>query len=599
MDVDDCAYVPLAGIGQDFGMLHSEVFRQSRISSLRKAKKDLTRREFLHHSACGLALAVGRMAVPSKATGAERGRRIWAATDPAPQLIPERPGGTPSYWCTWDEQASTMTRPGGQLTATRHLNETLVFKDPGWITHYWQKVRKDLFVLYDGGWDIPLNVDYTGQRSWQLGSQEVAVDKFPSCTGAPAARLRKLNEMTQEAGWRGAGIWVAAQAYGDGKDGKLLTQAQVLEYLRERARWSHEAGIGYWKVDFGARENTPGFRRLMTDICRQEAPGLVVEHAQVCGPVNDEPCPWDKTPRVCHYTGRYAPWDNGRILAGALELLRFSATLRTYDVIMQFRIPSTLDRVADLVSRKQAHASGNGGIVLCEDQVYIGAGLGCAMGILRGPHWIQLPGQDNNPYHIDSRLDEAVRAVRWQRLAPAFPAWQVEAHLDSQALTDDWYFKEGETNATWLFGHVARQGAPARVSRGMPLPEVRTEGEPPFVIASRHPNGAVAVATLQRASKERGIYMPLADVAIVIGDGDSPVGIFGEYRSLGLTLSQDLGARRLWAQDLAGEAPVDITAKVGKHGRTLTMSGELIRQVGRAAASPGDISNPGLVLKLI
>lgn len=553
-----------------------------------KHKTTMKRRTFLGGTAAALGLAAASLA---------QGRAVWAAEPVAPNLVPEAPGTTPSYWCTWDEQSYTA-EGDSQLAGTRHLGETLVFQDPGWITHYYQKVRKDLFVLYDGGWDIPLGVDYTGSGSWQLGSMELAIDKFPSCKGTPVERLRKLNEMTRAAGWRAAGIWVAAQAYGDGRDGKLLSHSQLVEFFRQRAQWSHQAGIGYWKVDFGARNNAE-FRRLVTGICREEAPDLVVEHARTCGPVNDEPCPWDKVPRVVHNTGRFAPWDNGKVLAEAEDLLTFSSVLRTYDVLSQLPLATTLDRVAQLIAHKPARAENAGGVLLCEDQVYIGAGLGCAMGIMRGPNWKVRPGRPSNPFHLDHRLDAAVRAVRWQRIAPAFPAWQSEARLDTQALMDDWFFREGETDATWLTGHDARQGAPARVSRGMALPSVRADGEAPFVIASRHPNGAIAVAALPRASRQEGIHSPLADVSIEAGEGASPIGIFGSYRSLTLRLAEDLGSRRAWVQDLAGESAVDVTVRVHRNGRSLTLPGDLIHEIGTAARSSGDISDPGLVLQLL
>lgn len=531
---------------------------------------------------------------------AVEGRAVWSEAVPAPNLVPEQEGQTPSYWCTWGAQATTLKDPkaGGQMAAADNLNETLVFKDPGWLTHYFDKVRKDLFVVYDGGWDVPLGQDFTGSGRWRLGSFVAAVDKFPSCAGTPAERLTKLNAMTQEARWRGAGVWAAAQDYEDDRDGRLLSHERMVNDITNHARWSRQAGVNYWKCDYGARGNDPNFRRLVTDICREEAPSVIVEHARTSGPVNDEACPWDQVPRVVHHSGRFATWDDGRVLAEALELLTFSSVLRTYDVIQQFRVVSTLDRVAQLVANKPVTATGDGGLLLCEDQVYLGAGLGCAMGIMRTSLSQPRPRYDD-PDDVTHRIDEVVRAVRWQRLAPAVPAWQTEAHLDSRVLMDDWYFQKGESNVKWLTGQDVRQGAPARVSRGMPLPTISGEGEPPYVIASRHPRGAISLATLPRVSPSRGFYLPLVDVAIGIAEGNMPVGIFGHYRSLTLTLTEDLGSRRVWAQDLAGDTAVDVSARVEKQGKGLILSGRLIDEIGSAAASPGDVSNPGLVLKLL
>ena len=169
--------------------------------------------------------------------------------------------------------------------------------------------------------------------------------------------------------------------------------------------------------------------------------------------------------------------------------------------------------------------------------------------------------------------------------------------LDENILADSWLFKPGETWASWVIGHEILQRAPARVARGMPLPEVRIDGQAPYVVAGRHPNWATSVATLPRTHAGLGIRTPLADVYIEIGAG--PVGVFGRYRSLTLTLPEDLGERRVWAQDLAGDQSTDITALVAKDGRKLTLPGSLIDSVGLSAATPGDLSEPGMVLKLI
>ena len=556
-----------------------------------------SRRRFLQQATAAVAAGSGLCRTSARAVS---GRTVWSTDRPAPNLVPQPPAQTPNYWCTWGAQATTTKDPqaGGQMAASDNLNETLIFKDPGWLTHYFDKIRQDLFVVYDGGWDVPIGHDFTGDGRWRLGSFEVAVDKFPSCAGTPAQRLIKLNKMTQEAGWRGAGVWVAAQDYEDDKDGRLLSHEQMVKDFTDHARWSREAGVDYWKCDYGARGNDPNFRREITEICRKEAPKVLVEHARTSGPVNDEPCPWDQVPRIVHHSGRFATWDDGKVLAEALDLLAFSSVLRTYDVIQQFRIVSTLDRVAQLVANKPAHAVGDGGILLCEDQVYLGAALGCAMGIMRTALSRPRPRYED-PDDVPHRIDEVIRAVRWQRIAPAVPAWKTEAHLDSRALMDDWYFQKGESNVKWLTGQDVRQGAPARVSRGMPLPSVSGEGEPPYVVASRHPQGAISVATLPRVTPAKGFYLPLVDVTIDLGEGDSPVGMFGYFRSLTLTLTHDLGARRVWVQDLAGDAAADVTARIEKQGRKLILSGELIQKVGCSAASAGDISNPGSVLALI
>ncbi|MGD0923044.1 MAG: hypothetical protein ABSA70_14970 [Terriglobia bacterium] len=564
------------------------------------SKNPLNRREFMRYGAGAAAMAVGNRfafqpgslraaASPLKPTAPRSGATL--------NLVPEKPGKTPSYWCTWGLQNYTLDNAdeNNHSMVANNLTEEQLFGHPGWVANYFQKVRADLYVLFDLGWDVPPGLQFDRER-WRLGTLELATGKFPSCTGTPTERLRKLDERTKAAGWRGAGIWVAAQAPGDGRDGRLMDDKALEAYFRERARWTRDAGIGYWKVDYGARGGNPDFRRLVSRIAREEAPGLLVEHGRGCGPVNDEVVSWEKL--VANKKGSYRSWDNGRILQQAVELISFSDVLRTYDVTAYFSVPTTLDRVAQILA-EAARLRGGPGLVNCEDEPFIAAALGCALGVMRHPLARELKNKPYDPYQVKKRSDEMTRAVRWQRLAPAVRAGKTKVLLDSSFLLDHWVFKEGETWATWLFGQEAVQGAPARVARGMALPKVKADGPAPYVIASRHPQGAIAVATLPRISKDKGFYLPRADVAIDIGDGDFPVGVFGRYRTLTLSLSGRLGARHIWAQDLAGDEATDITEKVVRAATSITLPGESINSIGLSAATPGDLSEPGLVLQVI
>lgn len=56
----------------------------------------------------------------------------------------------------------------------------------------------------------------------------------------------------------------------------------------------------------------------------------------------------------------------------------------------------------------------------------------------------------------------------------------------------DWAWVRGEVVT---YGKTLYQSAPAIVARNMPLPEVKTTGEAPFVAATTYPNGPVCVAT--------------------------------------------------------------------------------------------------------
>ncbi len=519
-------------------------------------------------------------------------------------LVPDRPGKTPNYWCTWgaqnyasnDAAFEACVELKGHFAIADTLTEKNMFHDPGWA-NFLPKVRKDMFILYDLGWDTTPGVDFDGER-WRLGTLELATAKFPSCTGTLAERLWKLNELTKAAGWRGAGIWLASQAAGDGNDGKFMPQDQLEQYWRIRAQWTRHGGIEYWKVDYGARGGKPEFRKMLTDIAAEEAPGLIVEHARGSGPVNDEECPWDT--KVFNRKGSYRTWGNGEVLKQAVTVAEFSDILRTYDVTAYFSIPTTLDRVAQILA-EFSEKPGYSCILNCEDEPYIAAALGTAMGILRHPLSRTEPGIEYDPFNFKNRIDEVTRAVRWHRIAPAFPVGATKVTLDDNVLMDTWRFRKYDSWATWLEGKEVLQTAPARVARGLPLPDVTTPdaGPAPYVIASRNPNGAVAVATLHRISPGRAAYYPLADVTIDVPEMHVPIGIFGRYRSLTLKFPHDPGQYKIYAQDLAADTATNITKKVTHSAGKITLSGTLIEKIGLAAASPGDLSEPALVLKIV
>lgn len=88
----------------------------------------------------------------------------------------------------------------------------------------------------------------------------------------------------------------------------------------------------------------------------------------------------------------------------------------------------------------------------------------------------------------------------------------------------------------------------------------------------------------------------MADVTLQVGQDSGPIGIFGRYRSLTLVFDKSVAGRRVLAQDLAGDTPQDITRLVRVSGDRVLIPGAVIDDVGRRAATPGDESDPGLVL---
>ncbi len=514
-------------------------------------------------------------------------------------LIPEVSSTTPNYWCTWGAQnyavdAATAQDAMNHSRLAADLTEERVFGENGWAKAF-PKARKDLYILFDLGWDVPIGTVFDHVR-WNLGSQVVSADKFPSCTGSPVERLRKLNALARRAGWRGAGIWIAAQAYGDGRDGAMLSQTAVERFFRERLRWSHQAGIGYWKIDYGSRNN-PQFRRMVTRLSSQIAPELIVENARGSCPLNDVVCPWEEK-LSSHDSGKFQTWGDGAVLNESVEIAAFSQAFRTYDITAQFSTETTLDRVAQTLAALAADAKARV-ILNCEDEPYIAAALGLSMGIMRHPRWMSGKdlGIEYDPRNFRQRIDEVTRAVRWQRIAPAFAAGGTRVSLDAKRLDDSWVFAKGETWADWVIGQRIIQGAPARVSRGMKLVEV-SGSDAPFAISSRNPNGAVSVATLPRLDSNRGFFFPLADVALDLDTTGDPLGVFGRYRTLTLRLPQKGAQLRIVAQDLAGDSAEDITGMVEIRGNEIVIPGDVIDRVGRSAGEPGDVSDPGLVLRM-
>lgn len=510
-------------------------------------------------------------------------------------LIPDKICETPNYWCTWLTQShslgTTLKAKSLRWEKLDNLTEEHLFGKAGWATTMYPEIRKDLYLLLDDGWEVSEDSSKTGNDRAFMGTLELAEDKFPGCTGTPAQRLKKLNQLCMNLGWKGAALWIPAQASGEKDGNSLLDSTSLTNYFKKRICWCKEAGIKYLKVDWGTRMGDLKFRTMLTNLAISEFPELLIEHANGAPPLNDYGCPYCSTdPQAYRQTGRFANMEKGNCLKGASEMLPISQVFRTYDVSSPFDTPTTLDRIAELLKV----ASGKSDITCmlnCEDNPYIGAVLGCALGFMRSP--VVANDLSKKVY-----FDEAVRAVNWHKIAPAFGVGYGTNHVDSVIFKETSIMHPGITWFDWYDGQEVLQAAPARISRNMPLPEVVSQGAVPFVLASRNPNGAVSVATLGRISTKDGIYFPLANISIEAGNGTNPIGIFGKYKVLTLKFTQDISKLRVFGQDLAGNSATDITKKVSIKGNTITLSGELIEQIGLSAASKNDASESGMVLIL-
>jgi len=285
-----------------------------------------------------------------------------------------------------------------------------------------------------------------------------------------------------------------------------------------------------------------------------------------------------------------------------MEILQHTDVYRTYDVTSILSLPTTLDRVSEMLKGAEGHSEVRG-LLNVEDEVYVAAAMGCTMGILRHPLKGMRPGKDtdlffNGPRQTKKRMDEVVRALRWQRIAPPFSPGLGSVKRSDEILTDSWIFERGQTWQNEIVGARVQQGAPACLARNISLPEVKGKDDKPFVFATRFPNGAVAIGAQERTQVGNGWYMPKCEVTLSVADAPGPYGVFGYFDSLTLAFDNPPHDKRVLAQDLAGDEPIDISSMVQVRGKSLYIPGKVISRMGLHSATPGDISAPGLVVAI-
>ena len=518
----------------------------------------MNRRRFLTAS---MATAIAP-AFTGFARGAEAGQPSGR------NLVPAQPSGAPHYWCTWAVQnyryghdlrnldAAILEGDSGGDLARHAMTEENVFAKTGWAQLFYPKIRNDLFFLLDDGWETG------GTATFELDAT-----KFPSFGGTASERLSRLNNVVRDSGWRGAALWCRNTPEG--------------ERVRRLEDLSDSAEIRYWKIDIG----DPAFD--LVRLRNETHIPLTLEHVHGELPVNGD---W-------HRDGRFGPqpWDSRR-----MTILRNTDVYRTYDVTSILSLPTTLDRLAAMLAGAEGHPEMRV-LLNVEDEVYVAAVMGCTMGVMRHPLTGMRPGADadlffNGSRQPKKRLDEVVRALRWQRIAPPFSPGQGTVSIDNETLIDNWHFEPAQTWQKDLVGATVYQGAPARMARNMPLPVVHAQSDKPFVFAARFPNGAIAVAAQERTRSGKAWYMPQCDVTLPMSDAPGPFGVFGNFGSLTMVFDKPLRGKRILAQDLAGDEAFDITDSVQISGNTLHLSGAVIQTAGLRHATPGDLSAPGLVI---
>ena len=484
-------------------------------------------------------------------------------------LVPDIQNTTPDYYCTWQTQlyATNDGKPQGQRAI---IGENALFnseKPFGWA-YFYERVRKDLYIVMDDSWDVPPSNDLS-----YCGSLILDKDKFSSFVNDSANNIeamKKLSDKIKDIGWKGLGGWVCAQESPHFKGGLSRD-----EYWIERLIEANEAGISYWKVDWGDWGADPHFRRTLTELGRKYAPNLIIENA-------------------------IAP-----------EVIPFSDTFRTYDVPAIMSIPMTMEKINCFTSVADPE-KGNMCLLNCEDEAYISAACGFAMGIMRHPFSgafvngkadMSFPQMHRN---LKTKVYEIVRAVRFHKLAPAYAFSGKDLKVSEDFLCDTWCFenKEEEIEAWWfdhpaIFEHlndnVLTKKAPAIISRNTELPVIcsNDNGVIPFVVASQNPNGVYSVATLGRTIG-RNYYIPKCDVEIST-ENSKTIGVFGEYKNL-IIKTKLSDVKRILIQDLADDESYDITDSVEVKNGEIIVPGEIISKIGTLIQPEEDTSEPGVVI---
>ena len=419
------------------------------------------------------------------------------------------------------------------------------------------RARADLTFLLDNGWE---------RDTFQLNTAALYPDE---AAPSNAQALAKLSERVAGRGWVGLGFWV--NTAGD--------TADWAAHFRDAGA----ANLTYLKIDGGDHPCSA------TALAKELAPLMAVEHSIGNGPLGDDP-----------YTA-------------AVPIINRSDTYRTYDVTPELSIPTTLERTAGLLAAfDKALEDGavaplpyplpssprpERRVIIAQDEVHLAAALSLAAGVMRHPmHGVcnttggghDTDDQLSGPRDLKHRMDEVARMTRWHRIAPPmglgtrWPA--LRTRVDPRKLTDTWTFRPGDTWDHALIGKTVQQAAPARVSRGVPLPTVtparagasacgEVDGAVPYVVASQHANGALAIGTLGRYNDTLGYCTPRADVVLewptqaasgssgVLAPATPPtppaprqqvVGVFGHYGSLTLSLPPlwNVTVTHVIAQDL-------------------------------------------------
>lgn len=431
----------------------------------------------------------------------------------------------PDYFCTWLVQGRNYAQknyPYPSLIdawcrfAADMIDENNLFGAAGWATAYPEKMRQQLIFLLDSGWDVPYGTPNADSLSF--GSMLPDPQRFPSTANLHGAeKLKWIAEKIRALGWKGTGIWIPAHEVGS-----VLTGDEAEKYWIEKLQQSKEAGICYWKIDWGEKMLDVEFRKMLTRLGHHYHPELWIEHALVpTGQTNDG-----------KRTGRFA--EPHKLLAACQEL-EFADVFRTYDCTWSLANTVTIARVAEIMLAFADRKCSGAGYLNLESNPYLALALGSTFGAMCPPDTQILPDElglrDDSMSNARLGLDEVVNAIKCRRdfVPAALSLDAVENHVSGQWLTDEYSFTE-------IYGEEAGVNhikVPQALTRGLPLPEIRDLGEgTPLFAATYYPEQDTLVAAILPRAVNGVVVMPLCDIKISMAAMPGNILIFGNAQRI-------------------------------------------------------------------
>ncbi len=482
-------------------------------------------------------------------------------------IVPDESLWNGNYLCTWSIQGDIARELGIEGTACSEQRDALtaqtLFGEKNYFHVLSEEYRKDVILLLDDGWDVPFGTPHNETHSGMFGSLIPDQERFKGYGETPVERLMTISQKAKALGYKGIGLWVSPQqANINGPD----TPETARGYWEERAKWSNETGVLYWKVDWGFQDNAP-YRRMMTEVVREYAPNLYIEHASPRAPFTALSGGQEAIDTFYQEAQKRAP---------------LSDVYRVYDVYKPFYDVCVLERL-DLIFKANPKQEYNvKGLINVESAPIIAAAFGCTYGIM----------------HKDENTEAC---LRWQRIAPAFSMYKGKYVCSDEILTDNFFFENDVCSWIECKGMEIAEKAPAIMARNCKLPIVKAKGEiKPFVIASKNAdNGVYSIATLRRTVDPNKNIAALADIIFELDDWDHLIGVFGIMNSLELTCERFLPENiTVMVQDIMSNKAIDVTDRVSITNNSIVFNGIDLRMWGKSGRGVANESEPSLIIKL-